>query len=115
VAVQRWRLCAEPRCSEVVPKPTRFCKAHAKGWERFRLSEHGRARAGAYGAKWRRLRDTVLREQPLCSCGEPAVQVHHLDHARPGDATFYERSNLEGVCERCHRARSHERQRVAGR
>ena len=55
-------------------------------------------------AAWRKLRASVLMEQPLCpECQardvlEPATQVHHKDD----NASNNTRSNLVGLCASCH-------------
>ena len=56
------------------------------------------------GAAWRRLRALVLTEQPLCAhCLDegsfsPATDVDHVDNDPANNA----RSNLVGLCHRCH-------------
>lgn len=68
-----------------------------------RRRETGRTLA-LNGAAWRRLRASVLSEQPLCPrCQEAgylvsAKEVDHID----GDATNNERGNLEGLCKLHH-------------
>jgi 5-methylcytosine-specific restriction enzyme A len=96
--------------------PGRCPEHRSNGWARYRASERGQRQLGGYGSRWRRLRDERRRVHPICEdCGlAPSTEVHHLDHALPGDATFYDWSNLRALCGSCHRRRSHERQRVAG-
>jgi 5-methylcytosine-specific restriction protein A len=74
------------------------CPEHRRsGWNAPPAPEYG-------GRRWRRLRDAYIAEHPTCErCGAPAEHVHHRDHARPGDTTFYEWSNLEALCADCHR------------
>jgi 5-methylcytosine-specific restriction protein A len=55
---------------------------------------------------WSSLRARVMAEEPICRvCGiGPSTQVDHvLNRARGGTD---ERSNLVGVCERCHRRKT---------
>lgn len=59
------------------------------------------ARRG-YDSDWRKLRLVVLDEEPVCrSCGREASE--HVDHivalAKGGTN---DRSNLQGLCQRCH-------------
>jgi 5-methylcytosine-specific restriction enzyme A len=99
------RLCAEPGCAAVLVDAAggSRCAEHARApWDRWRARNPGRS---SYGARWRRLRDRFIFEHPDCGCGEPATEVHHIDHAAPGDATFYSWDNLVPVCTRCHRRR----------
>ena len=69
------------------------------------------ARRG-YGSRWRRARAAYLARHPLCaSCQaqgrvEPATVV---DHVTPhwGDARlFWDESNWQGLCKRCHDAKT---------
>lgn len=58
--------------------------------------------------EWRKLRWTVLQEQPACyRCGigkdEVRLEVHHLIPPRGNEELFYERSNVVAVCQHCHR------------
>lgn len=62
------------------------------------------------GAAWRRLRSTVLSEQPLCPrCKDegyivPAVDVDHDDN----DPSNNDRRNLIGLCHAHHSAKTHQ-------
>ena len=55
-------------------------------------------------AAWRKLRASVLQEQPMCADCEargllvPASEVHHIND----DACDNTRSNLVGLCKQCH-------------
>ena len=61
-------------------------------------------------AAWRKLRASVLAEQPLCAmCDHPANVVDHAN-GNPGDNS---RRNLVSLCEPCHNHKT-QRQR-AGR
>ena len=70
---------------------------------RQRQAETGRTLA-LNGAAWRRLRASVLAEQPLCpeceAAGylEAAVEVDHVDN----DPTNNARENLQGLCKSHH-------------
>jgi 5-methylcytosine-specific restriction endonuclease McrA len=62
-------------------------------------------RAGADGEKWRRLRDRVIRREPICrQCGRRAsVECHHIEPVvrRPDLALTW--TNLLPCCRECHR------------
>lgn len=49
---------------------------------------------------WRKLRASVLREQPLCACGchGLATDVDHINN----DPTDNRRENLQGLAHECH-------------
>jgi len=61
---------------------------------------------------WRRLRDQVVREEPLCwlrlpgSCTEYSETADHVItvHERPDLAM--DRTNLRGICHPCNRSRN---------
>jgi len=94
----RMRVCAHPGCPV--------------------LSEHGRcprhrdqgrqsAAARGYGANWARARQDFLRAFPTCQyfgCGEPAVDVHHVDGLGPTGPRGFDWANLKGLCHAHHSA-----------
>lgn len=57
---------------------------------------------------WRRLRDSVLKEHPLCTYCEEAGHVtaadtvdHYIPH-RGDEKLFWDRGNLRACCTPCH-------------
>jgi len=85
-------------------------KKVGNGWRSKRSSELDALRASK---RWRELRESILREQPLCvvciALGRkfPAAEVHHIVPAaemvkRYGEEGFYIRENLVPLCRRCH-------------
>ena len=52
--------------------------------------------------RWRSLRLLVLREQPVCTCGQPAEHVHHIRPRKLFPDLAFVRSNLEALCIPCH-------------
>lgn len=89
------------------PAPGSRCPLHATGWS----SVDSRASA-SYGSEWRRLRRTVLSEEPFCrGCGGEATDVDHiLNRARGGSD---ERSNLQPLCHPCHARKTADEGRLA--
>ena len=83
--------------------------SHWSDWNRGTSTERG------YGVAWRRIRDAVLNDEPLCrSCAQQrkttvATQVHHIIGRADGGTD--ERSNLEPRCDACHRATTAKRKR----
>ncbi len=79
-----------------------------------RQAETGRTLA-LNGSAWRRLRASVLCEQPLCPECEadgylvPAVEVDHVD----GNPANNERENLRGLCKMHHGQKTRREQRPA--
>lgn len=74
--------------------------------------------AHALPANWRKLRDQVLREEPLCRLCQgrghvtPATEVDHIVPRSQGGASA--RGNLQGLCGPCHRKKT-QGEAVAGR
>ena len=60
------------------------------------------AASRGYGGRWRKLRLIVLAEEPVCRmCGRvEAVHVDHIVARAKGGGD--ERTNLQGLCQRCH-------------
>lgn len=101
--------CRHPSCAAVVETPG-YCATHQPLVHR----DYGRARRGFdaevgfyQSSRWRALRATVLREQPLCcACAESGLLVaaQVVDHVRPikrGGERF-DRANLQSLCVSCH-------------
>lgn len=62
-----------------------------------------------YGADWRRMRASVLAEEPVCRmCRKAAAaEVDHIHPFRgPADPLRLARHNLRALCAPCHRART---------
>lgn len=58
-------------------------------------------------AAWRAIRERVLVEEPLCrcGCGGASTEVDHID-GRCESLHDYRRSNLQGLTEACHSAKT---------
>jgi 5-methylcytosine-specific restriction protein A len=73
-----------------------------------RERERGSASARGYDRAWQRLRDQVLREEPLCRRCKfedrvtAAVDVHHVIDVRDRPDLRLVRSNLEPLCHSHH-------------
>lgn len=52
-----------------------------------------------YDRRWRRIRNAVLAEEPLCRHCAAAVLV---DHILPQPAGTHDRENLQPLCQQCH-------------
>lgn len=68
--------------------------------------KRGNSSQRGYGGAWRKLREMVLNEEPLCrDClrrgkVEPATLVDHIQPLRDGGTN--ERANLAPLCVPCH-------------
>jgi len=72
------------------------------------------ARARGYDTKWDKARKTYLVAHPRCArCGAPATVVDHVTPHRGDMKLFWQRSNWQPLCTRCHSStkQSEERRR----
>jgi 5-methylcytosine-specific restriction enzyme A len=56
-----------------------------------------------YGDKWPAIRASYLKRHPMCEepgCGEPGVEVHHIDERGPSGSNRDE--NLKSLCKHHH-------------
>lgn len=69
--------------------------SYGKAWPRDRIS---------YSGWWTTIRRRQLTAYPLCArCGAVATEVHHRVPVQQGGHR-YDYSNLESICEPCHRS-----------
>ena len=94
--------CTWPRCPERLPRPGR-CERHRRGaWT---TATGMQPTVSPYGNAWRGVRAEVLAEERTCRhCGAPATEVDHVTPLAHGGT--HERRNLQGLCVRCHRAKT---------
>jgi 5-methylcytosine-specific restriction endonuclease McrA len=59
------------------------------------------------GSRWRDLRKSFLKRNPLCACGcgELAVDVDHKIDRKLRPDLAYDESNLQGLTKACHNAK----------
>jgi len=96
------RYCAQPGCSQLVPRGR--CRTHALQQEQTRNNLD--ARRWYNTTRWYRLRARVLRECAYQCAGCDQVQLRlDVDHITPhrGNAgLFWSRENLQALCPVCH-------------
>ena len=105
MALRMKRPCRYPSCPELVEAG--YCKAHEKYQKetaRRKDRERGTRTERGYDNTWLRLRDYILRREPLCrECRKQgmiviAEHVHHID----GDVRNRSMENLAPLCQSCH-------------
>lgn len=74
---------------------------------RERNARHDRRRPSAagrgYDSRWRKARRDFLTSHPDCAmCANPATTVDHIIAHRGDPALFWNRSNWQSLCTRCH-------------
>jgi hypothetical protein len=73
------------------------------------MEQGNRERATLYcSRRWRRERDAFLALHPVCSCGQRAVLVDHVDGHQREDwrARFFDESTWQPMCGACHGRKS---------
>ena len=92
-----------------------YCPAHEHlRPQAFERDKGKSAAARGYGHAWRKRREQVLSEQPVCAMCKRrfAEQVDHIAPLAAGGT--HERENLQGLCVECHRLKT-ARDGTAGR
>lgn len=84
-----------------------YCPTHAPihtrpAWESTQTSSHARG----YGRVWQRLRVMILNRDPICMVCQrcPSTAVDHIRPKARGGGD--DESNLQGICETCHTAKT---------
>lgn len=96
--------CRKAGCGEFAKKGGAYCPAHTIERDDAasrRVAERGTAAQRGYGTVWQRIRERVLRDEPMCRrCGRVATLVHHRDR----NAFNNDPMNHEPLCKPCHDA-----------
>lgn len=100
------RYCTVPGCKERIPA----------GIPGARCPVHGKTNARLYDAKHRKLRKVVLAQQPVCArCQQEwATDMHHKVPIATAPGMRLVRTNVVGLCARCHAEVETERRAIGG-
>lgn len=111
------RLCNNPGCGQFQVSGSSYCTEHTKKrrqeWQNAKPRPSSTKRG--YGREWRKIRERVLSEQPICIfCMDAgrltaANVVDHID----GNSRNNDRANLRSLCAPCHSRRTAQDQGVA--
>ncbi|WOI54969.1 HNH endonuclease signature motif containing protein [Palleronia sp. LCG004] len=110
------KICSSPGCEDLAEPGASRCASHdasaraRRTEQRSKAQTSGQARAGQklYDRKWRAARLVHLAYHPLCvACAEigvttAATDVDHIDPHRGDRSKFWDRSNWQSLCHRCH-------------
>ena len=97
------RPCNQMGCPELI-RDGRYCDKHKRETAKQIDDRRGSAASRGYGSTWRKIREMMLRDEPLCRrCYQENVikaadTVHHIN----GDQRDNRRVNLEPLCKRHH-------------
>ncbi|KAA0579000.1 HNH endonuclease [Azospirillum sp. B21] len=82
----------------------RRCPLCAKDYD----ARRGTARQRGYTKAWEKAAKAFLGrpQNRLCACGAPATRVDHRTPHKGDQRLFWDRSNWQPMCERCHNAKS---------
>lgn len=95
--------CQHPGCPELVPYGQKYCEEH-KGLHK----EARPAAARGYDSRWQKAREMYLARHPLCArCLKegryvPATVVDHIVPHRGDQTLFWDESNWQALCKKCH-------------
>lgn len=94
------KACASVGCAGIAPHGKRVCEACDRERARQRRATQANAKKLYNSAFWKRVREVVLTEEPICMICQrnPSTDVDHKD----GDYTNTARDNLQGLCHGCH-------------
>lgn len=96
--------CAHPGCPRLAPRGKKYCGEHAAKHPEESRSAGGRG----YGSRWNKARKRFLETHPLCvECMKAgryvrATDVDHIVPHRGDPALFWDESNWQALCHRCH-------------
>lgn len=96
--------CKHPGCPRLVPYGKLYCDGHAP------LHTHDRnnAQERGYGSRWQKARKIFLQSHPICAkCRAEgkiikATVVDHIIPHRGDPKLFWDQSNWQALCKRCH-------------
>ena len=96
--------CKHLGCPALVPSGTRYCPVHKP----MHPEEVRSASSRGYGRAWQRESRLFLKAHPLCAlCAQEgrytkATVVDHIRQHRGDVSLFWDRSNWQPLCKRCH-------------
>lgn len=104
------RLCKAPGCRNLVPVGTgALCEEHGQEYQRKVENRRQSSYDRGYNTRWRKVRKMFLTRNPLCvSCLKEhqretlATVVDHIVPHRGDYDLFWDESNWQSLCARCH-------------
>ncbi|MDD2772750.1 MAG: HNH endonuclease signature motif containing protein [Elusimicrobiales bacterium] len=96
-------MCRHACCPVRVEQGERYCPKHKHLYETTENARRGSAASRGYDSNWRRLRQCVLAQDPICKwpgCTQAATDVDHIVPKSRGGTDDIE--NLQGLCHEHH-------------
>ena len=96
--------CRQPGCPELIPSGEKYCEKH----KALHPEDVRSAEARGYGSAWQRESKKFLLMHPLCEAClrsgrvTPSAVVDHKIPHRGDKKLFWDRSNWQALCKRCH-------------
>lgn len=96
------------RCLVLVPdRKHTYCPKHQEIYERQGRSRRAEKRSSGFYSRvaWKKLRSSQLNLEPFCTlCDLPGDTVDHITPHQGNPDLFFDSSNLQTLCKRCHDA-----------
>lgn len=103
------KACAHPGCPALIEPGNTYCEKHRALSYKRQDDLRGTASQRGYDSRWARYARIYKRAHPLCRACEargivtPTYVVDHIEPFRgPGDPLFWDPTNHQPLCERCH-------------
>lgn len=96
--------CRQPGCPELIPAEDKYCEKH----KAMHPEEIRSAASRGYNSRWRKESKHYLQTHPLCEeCMKHGVYtaatvVDHIVPHRGDPVLFWNQSNWQALCKRCH-------------
>lgn len=104
------RPCRHPGCFNLTEKPNGFCETHQSDAliPYKRKDNRPSASKRGYDSRWQKASKGFLAKHPFCvAClkegkHEPATCVDHIRPHKGNKELFWDRTNWQPLCQRCH-------------
>jgi len=102
-----------PRCGKTIDASQTYCEKHKKErageraeYLRKKDAQRANSNSRGYNYKWQQARASFLRKYPYCDCGAKATVVDHIIPHRGDMKLFWDKSNWQPLCKKCHDAKT---------
>jgi len=101
------RRCNYPSCKEKITGKASYCPEHSKLINQQYEKTRETATKRGYNARWHKTSKAFLEENPVCvirgpGCTYIATETDHIEPHKGNKEKFWDKSNFQPVCKRCH-------------